>query len=355
MSRESSRLGAVDAGGADDEAHALGRVELEHDVAQTAADRLVFDLPRDADPAQGGHEHQVAAGNADVGGERRALGADAFLDHLHQHLVAAAEDLLDGRLEARPAAEAVACRGRGRRPASLSSNSSPSAVVAVAARARGADAGRCGIVAALAEVLRLDVADVQEAVAAHAEIDEGGLDARLQVDHHALVDVSYVIVLSGPFDVQLFEHSVFNDRDAAFFRLRDVDQHFLFHVLAFSFGNADEHARGGKQGSALRRSERTHGCRPPRRCGAGATPCRFQIGQAQGRQHVARAGAASAVRPAAASRSTPWSRASTPAASGADRPAVGRLARWIGQDGGGQRRSIRSAKAGAAGRGNGAS
>ena len=39
------------------------------------------------------------------------------------------------------------------------------------------------IVASLAIVLRLDVADVEEAVAAHAEIDEGGLDARLEVDH----------------------------------------------------------------------------------------------------------------------------------------------------------------------------
>ena len=111
-----------------------------------------------------------------------------------------------------------------------------------------------GIEAALAEVLRLDVADVQETVAAHAEIDEGRLDARLQVDHHALVDVSYVIVLPGPLHVQFFEHSVLNDRDPAFLRLRDVDQHFLFHVVAFSFGNTDEYAfAAGKRGGLARR------------------------------------------------------------------------------------------------------
>ena len=94
----------------------------------------------------------------------------------------------------------------------------------------------------MAEVLRLDVADVQEAVASHAEIDERRLDARLQVDDDAFVNVSYVIVLSSPFYIQFFEGSVFNDGDPAFFRLRDVDQHFLFHLVAFLFGNTDQDA-----------------------------------------------------------------------------------------------------------------
>src|SRR5262245_45431066 len=39
---------------------------------------------------------------------------------------------------------------------------------------------------------RLDIADVQEAVAADAEINEGGLNARLDVDDAALVDVADV-------------------------------------------------------------------------------------------------------------------------------------------------------------------
>ncbi len=90
-----------------------------------------------------------------------------------------------------------------------------------------------GVVAALAEVLRLDVADVQKAVAADAEVDEGRLDARLEVDDLSLVDVADVVVLAGPFDVELFQHSIFNDGDPAFFRLADVDQHFFLHKLAF--------------------------------------------------------------------------------------------------------------------------
>ena len=59
--------------------------------------------------------------------------------------------------------------------------SSPASTSARRLRAVGLDR-LVGIVAALAEVLRLDVADVQKAVAADAEIDERRLDARLQVD-----------------------------------------------------------------------------------------------------------------------------------------------------------------------------
>ena len=183
-------LGAVEAGGADDEAQPLGRVQLEHDVAELAAGVVVLDLARDADAAQRRHQHEVAAGNADVGGERRPLGADAFLDDLHEHFVAAAEDVLDRRLDAGPRAAAggratAAPRGRRRRRRRRRrppSSSSSSIVVAVATRPAAGLDRLVGIEAALAEVLRLDVADVQEAVAADAEIDEGRLDAGLEVD-----------------------------------------------------------------------------------------------------------------------------------------------------------------------------
>src|SRR5207248_2727518 len=66
-----------------------------------------------------------------------------------------------------------------------------------------------------------------------AEIDEGRLDAGLQVDDSPFVDVADVVVRTGPFDVELFEQSIFNDRDPAFLRLRDVDQHFAFHACMF--------------------------------------------------------------------------------------------------------------------------
>ena len=66
-------LGAVDAGGADDEAEALGRIELAQDVAEAAAVFVVFDLARDADAAERRHQHEVAAGDADVGARASGL------------------------------------------------------------------------------------------------------------------------------------------------------------------------------------------------------------------------------------------------------------------------------------------
>ena len=211
-------LGAVGAGGADDEADALGRVELAEDVAEAAAVFVAFDLARDADAAEGRHQHEVAAGDADVRGERRAFGADAFLDDLHEHFVAALEDVLNRRLEARPDAGAeaavfappppplrrppatvsVAARGAVRFVVIESSSPSSSFEVAIAALAAAVGQDRLArIVSALAEVLRLDVADVQEAVAADAEIDERRLDARLQVDDAAFVNVADVVLLAA--------------------------------------------------------------------------------------------------------------------------------------------------------------
>jgi hypothetical protein len=93
-----------------------------------------------------------------------------------------------------------------------------------------------GIEAALAEVLRLQVADVQESVAADAEIDKGRLDTGLDVDHAPFVDVADVDVLARSLDIQLFEDSILDDRNPALFRLRYVDQHFLLHFVAFWFG-----------------------------------------------------------------------------------------------------------------------
>src|SRR4029079_6910994 len=103
---------AVLPGRADDEAQARGRLQVAHDVAQAAARLLVGDLARDADAVEPGHQDQVAAGDADVGREGRALGADALLDDLDEHLVAAAEDLLDRGLDQAPSAARAPGPGR---------------------------------------------------------------------------------------------------------------------------------------------------------------------------------------------------------------------------------------------------
>src|SRR5690606_26209537 len=125
-----------------------------------AADVFVLDLARHADAAQGRHQHQVAAGDADVGRERGALGADALFDHLDDDFVAAAEDVLNGRLDPRPHAD-LAALGAGGLFAAVATFIAV-AVLAVALVGAVLDAAAAvafehlvGIVTALAEVLRL--------------------------------------------------------------------------------------------------------------------------------------------------------------------------------------------------------
>ena len=86
-----------------------------------------------------------------------------------------------------------------------------------------------GVVAPLAKVLRLDIADVKEAVAPNTKVDKGSLDARFQVDDPPLVDVADVIVLAVPLDVEFLELAIFDNPDAALLGLCHIDQHFLFH------------------------------------------------------------------------------------------------------------------------------
>src|SRR5205085_5447841 len=107
----------------------------------------------------------------------------------------------------------------------------PTAAAAVAAGALAAAALQVPVVG------RLHVGDVQEAVAAHAEIDERRLDARLDVDDAALVDVADVALGAGPLHVELFQHAVLHDGDAALLGLQDVDQHFLFHAVPLQMRN----------------------------------------------------------------------------------------------------------------------
>ena len=69
------------------------------------------------------------------------------------------------------------------------------------------------------EVLGFDVRDVQEAVAADREVDERGLDRRLEVDDPSLVDVAGVALVAGALDVKLLENAVLDDGDPAFLGL----------------------------------------------------------------------------------------------------------------------------------------
>ncbi len=159
-------LGAVGAGRADDEAQPLRRIELQQGLAELAAQIIVGDFAADADPLQPRHQHEVTTGNADVRREGRSLGADAFLDYLHEDFAAAAEDLLNRRLVA---------------DAAFVEASAAALVAGIFFVVGLAAVGQQVLV-----VLEFDVANVQEPIAADAEIDEHRLNTGLDIDDAAL-------------------------------------------------------------------------------------------------------------------------------------------------------------------------
>ena len=187
------RLGLPDAGGPDDEAETIGRVQLFEQAAGVAAQVLVLEATRHPQPLHVGHHHEEAPGDGQVAGERGALGADPLLEDLDQHLLAATQAALDGR--------------------------------SVAARRLVPDP--LALLAELAvEVLGMQVRDVEEAVALESEVDECRLDGGLHVDDAALVDVAHVGLGAGSLLVDLLQAAILDDRDAALLSRLAVDQHF---------------------------------------------------------------------------------------------------------------------------------
>ena len=175
---------AADARGAGDQAHALGVFQLLEVLLQLFA---VFTLDAAADATAArvvGHQHQVAAGQRDEGGECGALVAALFLFHLNQQFLAFLDDLVDaGVLDVR----------------------------------------------AFLEIRAGDFLERQKTVAIFAVIDETGFQRRLDAGDDGLVDIA--LALFAPFKLG-FEVEQFlpvDDRQTPLFRLRGVDQHAL-HV-----------------------------------------------------------------------------------------------------------------------------
>ena len=83
-------------GGAQDNAHAFRHFQLARNPLEALAVGGVGDLARDAAATCGvGHQHGIAAGKRQIGGQGRALVAALFLDNLHQQHLAALDDFLD--------------------------------------------------------------------------------------------------------------------------------------------------------------------------------------------------------------------------------------------------------------------
>jgi hypothetical protein len=124
--------------------------------------------------------HQHAAGDADLAGQARTLGADRVLDHLHHQGLALEEQLLDRR-------------------------------GAAVARRREAAAGL------------VQVGHMQEGGALQPDVDEGRLHAGQHARHLAEVDVADQATFERALDVQLLHRTVLDDRHPRLLR-SPVDQ-----------------------------------------------------------------------------------------------------------------------------------
>src|SRR5262249_20924873 len=159
---------------------------------------------------------EVPSGNADVGRKRGSLGADPLFDHLHQDFTAALEDFLNGGLIADAALV---------EPSAAAAGAFALFLVVLVVAGGGGPAGPDPMFV----ILVFDVADVEDPVAADPEVDEGRLDAGLNIDDPPLVDVPHEVFETVALDVELFENRVLDDGNPAFLRLQRIDEHFLFH------------------------------------------------------------------------------------------------------------------------------
>ena len=178
---------ALDARGAHDHAHAIGNVEGTQGFPQGFPIRALY-ASGDA-PGAGvvGHEHHVAAGQAEQRGEGGALGAALLLLHLHQELLAGGDEFGD----AGSSAVAVLLGGPG-----------------------GA-----GVYRQVPGYLL----GWQETVALRAELDERRLQARLHGGNFRPIDVAFLLLAAAGFDVEIMEALAFHEGNAHLFGLRRVD------------------------------------------------------------------------------------------------------------------------------------
>src|SRR5690606_4452358 len=171
--------GAADAGGAHDGAHAVGDFQLPQGLPQLAA-LIPLDATGDAAGAWiVGHQHQVAAGEADEGGEGRAFVAALFLVDLDDDFGAFLDHILNAH------------------PALLAGGS--------------------------ADVFAGDFLQGEEAVALGAVVDEGCLEAGFDPGDLALVDVGLFLFAGAVFDIEVVEALTVDHGDPQFFGLRRID------------------------------------------------------------------------------------------------------------------------------------
>ncbi len=186
------------ADGPDDDAAVVRGHDVAGQLLQAPPLLPVVDLPADADVGGVGHVDEEAAREGDLGGEPRALGADGFLRHLDQDLVALAEVVLDG---------------------GVLSGAAPAAVFVPVAV----------LVVVVLVLVPFQVRGVEEARLPGADVHERRLDPRQHRVDPSQEDVSHQPPLVGTVEHQLNEFVVFEKRHPLFLGA-DADQDFAFQV-----------------------------------------------------------------------------------------------------------------------------
>ena len=224
-----------------------------------------------------GHQHAIAAGEAEIGGQRRALVAAFFLDHLHQQHLAALDDVLDlvaaaqrlallaqfvggafvDRRASRAGADLVVAGGVVRLVAVV--GLAFEAVIGVEIVAAGAPVvvmpvvviivamfggaqpvflggvlglfGQQRVAIGLGDLVIIGVnfAEREEAMAIAAIFDERRLQRRLDPGHLGEIDISLELFVLGGFEIEFLDPVTFGDRDPGFLRVARVDQHAHGH------------------------------------------------------------------------------------------------------------------------------
>jgi len=181
---------AANAGGARNDGHAVGVLQLVHRLFEFGA-VITFNTAADATAARVvGHQNHIAASQRDKGGQGSAFVATLFFFHLNQQLLAFADGVLNASLAGRHAS---------------------------------------------LEILFGDFLERQKAVAVFAVVHKAGFQRGLDAGHHRFVNIAFALLAAFDFNFIVEQFLPVDNGQSAFFRLSGVDQHpfhdAFLHVL----------------------------------------------------------------------------------------------------------------------------
>src|SRR5205814_8127296 len=219
-----ARFGEIFGHGADDPAARVLGHDAGHELAQLGPLLAVLDLAGDADSRGEGHVDEEAAGERDLRGDPRALGANRFLGDLNDPGFAAPQLIGDVR---EPAARPT----RRPSPRARSPLVAVFLAVLVPAPAPAPPALPVPVPTLLVVLVGLDqIGGVEEGALFGADIDERGLDARQDGFHLAEVDVAHRAVGIGTIHQEFNKAVVLQDGHAGLPRV-PADQDFALQSM----------------------------------------------------------------------------------------------------------------------------